>query len=353
MQFLLYGAYGYTGELTARFCKTFNLTPILAGRDAAKVKAVAEKYGYPFRVFDLSETEKLDAALRETPVVLHAAGPFVHTARPMMEACLRTGTHYLDITGEITVFEMAYRLDKKAKSAGAMLLPGAGFDVVPSDCLAFYLKNKLPDATHLKLAFAGIGASMSHGTAMTMAENLGEGGAVRRDGKIVKVPLGHKTLKFPAGEKQLFAMTIPWGDVSTAYRSTGIPNIEVYTGVPPSTHRKVQRMRYFNWLLRTGPVKNFVRNIIKKRPAGPTDAQREQGRSYLWGEVKNASGDTRQATLETSEGYTLTALTSLIITKKVLGGDFKPGFQTPATAYGADLVMEVEGTKRADFPVGI
>ncbi len=351
MQFLLYGAYGYTGELTARYCKHFNLTPILAGRNEAKLKAVAEKYGFPYRVFDLSEAEKLDAALREVPVVLHAAGPFVHTARPMMEACMRTGTHYLDITGEITVFEMASRLGKKAESAGVMLLPGAGFDVVPTDCLAFHLKNQLPDATHLKLAWAGLGAGVSHGTAMTMAENLGEGGAVRQAGKIVRVPLGHKTLRFPAGEKQLFAMTIPWGDVSTAYHSTGIPNIEVYTGVPPSTHKNVKRMRYINWLLRSSLVKNFVRKRINSRPPGPNDEQRKNGRSYLWGEVKNAAGDTRQATLETPEGYTLTALSSLIITKKVLEGNFKTGFQTPAKAYGADLVMEVEGTKRADLPV--
>ena len=348
MKFLLYGAYGYTGELIARYCKQFNLTPILAGRNEAKLKAVAEKYGYPYQVFDLSETGKLDAALREVPVVLHAAGPFVHTARPMMEACLRTGTHYLDITGEIAVFETAYRLDNQAKSAGVMLLPGAGFDVVPTDCLALYLKNKLPDATHLKLAFAGIGAGVSHGTALTMAENLGAGGAVRTNGKIVKMPLGHKTLRFPAGEKQLFAMTIPWGDVSTAYHSTGIPNIEVYTGVPPSTHKNVQRMRYLNWLLRTSLVKNFVRKRIHSRPAGPPDEHREKGRSYVWGEVKNASGDTRQATLETPEGYTLTALSSLIITKKVLEGNFKTGFQTPAKAYGADLVMEVGNVSRVD-----
>ncbi len=351
MKYLLYGANGYTGELIARYSKQAGLTPLLAGRNEPAVKAVAKRYGHPHLVFDLSETEKLDNALREVPVVLHAAGPFVHTARPMMEACLRTGTHYLDITGEIAVFEMAHRLGSRAEKAGVMLLPGAGFDVVPSDCLALYLKKKLPEATHLKLAMALMGGHMSHGTALTMAENLGEGGAVRKDGKIVKVSLGHKTLHFMAGGRQIFAMTIPWGDVSTAYYSTGIPNIEVYTGIKPSAYPAIRRMRYLNWLLRTGFVRGFVSSRIKRRPPGPSDEQRETSRSYFWGEVTAPDGNSFQATLETPEGYTLTALTGLLLVKKVLQGQFKTGFQTPALAYGEDLVLEVPGVQRSDLNI--
>jgi short subunit dehydrogenase-like uncharacterized protein len=267
----------------------------------------------------------------------------------MMEACLRTGTHYLDITGEIAVFEMGYHFDSKAKEAGVMLMPGAGFDVVPTDCLALYLKNLLPDATHLRLAFGTSGGGVSHGTAMTMAENLGEKGAVRQDGKIVRVPLGHKTLRFPADGKSFFAMTIPWGDVSTAYHTTGIPNIEVYMSVAPSAWKWVKWSHYFNWLLRTEFVKNLARHKIWKRPAGPSDAKRADGRSYLWGEVRNEKGQTRQATLTTPEGYTLTAMTSLLILKKVLSSNFKSGFQTPAGAYGEGLILEAGSTERQDL----
>jgi short subunit dehydrogenase-like uncharacterized protein len=351
MQFLLYGANGFTGQLIARFAKDYGLQPILAGRNEAKIKALADETGYPSRVFDLNDSLLLQEALQEVPVVLHAAGPFIHTARPMMEACLRTGTHYLDITGEMAVFEMAARLDGQARNAGIMLMPGVGFDVVPSDCLALYLKNRLPDATHLKLAFASVGGGVSHGTALTMVENLGESGAVRKDGKIFRVPMGHKTLYFPAGEKQLFAMTIPWGDVSTAWRSTGIPNIEVYTGVHPSTYRWVRLSRKLGWLLRTEFIKKFARRRVHRRPPGPSDERRQRAKSYLWGEVGNAKGERRQATLVTPEGYNLTARTSLSILKKVLNRNLQNGFQTPAMVYGEYLILEFDGVERADLTV--
>lgn len=348
MQFLLYGATGYTGQLIAEYAASFGLKPILAGRSEAKVKALAESLGLEYRVFDLADTAALDAALKETPVVLHAAGPFMFTAKPMLEACLRTGTHYLDITGEIAVFEMAARMDKKAREAGIMLLPGAGFDVVPTDCLALHLKNRMPDATHLQLAFAGLGGGVSQGTAATMAENLGEGGAMRKDGKIVKVPMGHKSMIVPFRDKSLFVMSIPWGDVSTAYHSTGIPNIETYMGFSPSAYRWVKLQRYFNWLLRTSFVRNIVKKRIKERPAGPTPEQRARSKSFVWGRVSNAEGKVLEAQLVTPEGYTLTALTSLLIAKKVLNGNAPVGFQTPAKAYGEDLILEVEGAERID-----
>lgn len=345
MQFLLYGATGYTGQLIAEYADSFGLKPILAGRSEAKVKAMADSLGLEYRVFDLADTAALDAALQETPVVLHAAGPFMFTAKPMMEACLRTGTHYLDITGEIAIFEMAARMDKKAREAGIMLLPGAGFDVVPTDCLALHLKNRMPDATLLQLAFAGMGG-VSHGTAATMAENLGEGGAMRKDGKIVKVPLGHNAMIVPFRAKSLFVMSIPWGDVSTAYHSTGIPNIETYMAFSPSAYRWVKLQRYFNWLLRTSFVRNIVKKRIKERPAGPTPEKRARSKSFIWGRVSNAEGKVLEAQLVTPEGYTLTALTSLLITKKVLNGNAPIGFQTPSKAYGEDLILEVDGAER-------
>ncbi len=350
--FLLYGANGYTAKLILRFASEFGVKPFLAGRNELKIKPLAEEFGCEYRIFDLSEKEKLDAALRETPVVLHCAGPFMFTARPMMEACLRTGTHYLDITGEIAVFEMASRFSEKAKAAGVMFMPGTGFDVVPTDCTALYLKKQLPNATHLRLAFASIGGSTSHGTAMTMVENLGQSGAVRQDGKITRVPVGHKTwTSAPADPRRpIFTMCIPWGDVSTAWHTTGIPNIETYMAVPPSMHRKLRWSRWFNWLLRTEFVKNIARKRVNARPAGPGDEARQKGKTLVWGEVRNERGDKKGVLLTVPEGYTLTAKTSLAIVKKVLGGDFKAGFQTPAGLYGENLVFEAgEKIERRDL----
>jgi len=349
MKFLLYGANGYTGQLITRFAADFQLTPVLAGRTESKIKPLAEKYGYEYLVFDLKDVEATDAALQDVKVVLHAAGPFVYTADPMRAACLRTQTHYLDITGEYQVFEAGAAMDAEAKGAGVMLMSGVGFDVVPTDCMAAYLKEKMPDATHLKLSFAMVGGGVSHGTATTMAEGTGEMSKVRKAGKLVDVPLGHKAMRVPFLRKPFFCMTIPWGDISTAYRTTNIPNIETYTKVHPSQYKFVKYSKYINWILRSSLVKNYLFKKINNAPAGPTDDERASAFSQVWGEVTNAKGDKVAANIVTSEGYTLTAEAALLITKKVLEGNFKPGYQTPAGMYGADLVLEVKGSERKDL----
>lgn len=347
--FILYGAYGYTGELITRYAKDYNLKPLLAGRSEEKLRALAQRTGYEYEAVDLDDDAGLQRVLRKAKVVLHAAGPFIHTAEPMQRACLATGTHYLDITGEIPVFERTQRMGKLAKRKEIMLMSGTGFDVVPTDCLAAYLKEQLPDANQLRLAFAALGGGLSQGTAKTMAENLGSPGAIRRDGKIVTVPVGYQTMTIPfQADKSRFAMTIPWGDVSTAYYTTGIPNIEVYMSIPPKAYKWVKMQRYVAPLLRTSLVRNLAKSRIESGPAGPSDEQRKNSRSMVWGQVINPAGKIHAARLETIEGYTLTAIMSLMITQKVLDGDWDAGAHTPAGLYGADLIMEVESTSRED-----
>ncbi len=343
--FLIYGANGYTGELITRFAAERGLKPILAGRNEAKIAELAGKYGFKYRVFSLDDTAKLDAALREVEMVLHCAGPFSITSGPMVTACLRNKTHYTDITGEIGVFETCAAMDKKAHDAGVMVMPGVGFDVVPSDCLARHLKDRLPMATHLSLAFYGIGR-ISHGTQVTMTMNIGNGGAIRKDGKITSVPAAWKTREIDFGEVTKLSVTIPWGDVSTAFYSTGIPNIEVFTVVPSSNLKIMKLSRYLGWLLATGPFQSYLQ---KKIPAGgPSDAERENGKTLLWGEASDAKGNRVESRIQGPEGYTVTAVAALNIAEKILAGNFTPGYQTPAKAYGADLVLEIDGTARQD-----
>ena len=343
---LLYGANGYTGVLIAKLAAAYQLQPILAGRTEANIKPLADELKLPYCIIDLDNAAQLNKALSEVILVLHCAGPFSATAKQMVEGCLATGVHYLDINGDISVFEMLKTYDKAAKEKNIMIMPGVGFDVVPTDCIALQLKNKMPDATHLKLAFASLGGGLSHGTAMTMAGKIGEGGAARENGKIVRKPLGQKGMWVDFIEKKFFVMSIPWGDISTAHFTTGIPNIETYTGMAPKVYRLLKLQWAFNWLLRTAFIRNIIKKKIKAKPAGPSEEQRQKGKSFVWGEVKNGSGKTIQAAISCYDGYTLTAHTSLYITKKVLEGNFKPGYQTPALAYGENLIMEIPGTTK-------
>lgn len=344
--FLLYGANGYTGELIARYASQYNLQPVLAGRREGALAPLAAKLNLPYKVIDLNDTATLTAALKEVKVVVHAAGPFQHTAKQMIEACLLSGTHYLDINGDIAVFEMLKRYDAAAKQANVMVMPGAGFDVVPTDCVALLLKKNLPDAIALKLAFATLGGGLSHGTATTMASKLGEGGAVRKEGKIIRKPLGQKGMWVDFGKKKIFVMSIPWGDIATAHFTTGIPDIETYTGISKGTYRILKLQFLFNWLLRTNFMRNYIKKKINNRPAGPNDEQRSKAIALVWGEVMNTAGKTVAARLSGPDGYTLTTHSTLLITQKVLQGNFKAGYQTPAGMYGEDLVLEVPGVER-------
>jgi short subunit dehydrogenase-like uncharacterized protein len=343
--FLIYGANGYTGELIVRYAVERGMKPIIAGRNGEKIEELAKQFNLDFRVFALEETEKLENALSQVNLVLHCAGPFSLTSKPMVEACLRTGKHYLDITGEIAVFEQMASYDKKAKDAKIMIMSGVGFDVVPSDCLALHLKNRLPSATNLTLAFSGLGG-LSHGTQATMTMNIGKGGAIRQNGEITSVPAAYKTREIDFGEMKANSVTIPWGDVSTAFYSTQIPNIEVYTVVPEDRIRLLKLSRYIGWLLATKPFQNFLQSQIPK--GGPNDEQRKNGKTYLWGEASDANGNRVEARQQGVEGYTLTALASLKIVEKILQGNFCVGFQTPAKCFGADLILEIEGSSRQD-----
>jgi len=347
-EFLLYGANGYTGQLIARYAQQYNLQPLLAGRNRAALTALADQLSLPYRVIDLNNTKDLENALNDVKVVIHAAGPFDATAKSMAEACINTNTHYLDINGDINVFEMLKKYDNTAQNAGVMILPGAGFDVVPTDCTALLLKEHLPDATDLKLAFATIGGGISHGTALTMISNLGEGGKRRKAGEIIKVPLGEHGRWIDFGRKKLFAMSIPWGDVSTAHYTTGIPDIETFTGIPINIYRFLKLQSAFNWLLRKDFVRKALKRKIDKRIPGPTDEMRSKAGSLIWGQATNRTGLTKTVTLSAPDGYTLTAHSSLLMVQKILNGHFKAGYQTPASAYGKDFVLEIPGVKREE-----
>jgi short subunit dehydrogenase-like uncharacterized protein len=326
---LVYGAYGYSGNLIVLECISKKIPVILSGRDGTKLEQQGKALNLPFVALDLSETEKLKSLLQTSSLVIHCAGPFRYTAKAMAKACIETKTHYLDITGEIGVFESLFKLNQQAAEAGIMMLPGAGFDVVPTDCMAAHLKEKLPTATHLQLAFASLGGGPSRGTAKTSAEGLGYGSLVRKDGQLVGEPLG-KTLHIDFGFKKLSAMGIPWGDVSTAFRSTGIPNIEVFMSASSKFMRYAKLSNYFGWLLRTKWLKKIILNKLDKSVQGPSN---------------ETKGHESTARLETLGGYTLTAKAAVLISEKVLAGNFKPGFMTASMAYGKGIIGEVEGTK--------
>jgi short subunit dehydrogenase-like uncharacterized protein len=339
---ILYGASGYTGRAIAEEAARRGMRPILAGRSEQSIAELARRFQLEHRVFSLDDPNVLGQSIRGARLVLNCAGPFSATAGPMMEACLAEHAHYLDITGEIDVIELAAAMDQRARAASVILLPAIGFDVVPSVCLAAKLAARLPGATHLQLAFMAMG-SLSPGTAKTMLEGVSLGGRVRTNGQLTRVPLAWKTLDVPFREGTRTTMTIPWGDVASAFYSTGIGNIEVYAAAPPRQITILRRWRWALPALGVWPLRSLARSMIEKRVQGPSAESRARETSSLWGRVEDDRGNRVTATLTTPNGYSLTVSTALAAIERLLENSPSPGFRTPSRAFGADFIDSIPG----------
>jgi short subunit dehydrogenase-like uncharacterized protein len=341
---MIYGANGYTGRLVAEEAVRRGMRPVLAGRSAESVARLGEQLGLLTRIFSLDKPEDVTEGLAGMQTVLHCAGPFSATASPMLDACIRTKTHYMDITGELSVFEALFKRAAEVREAGILAVSGVGFDVVPTDCLAAILAGELPDATHLRLALSGVSA-ISAGTAKTTVENLAHGGYIRENGRLKAVPAAYKVEWIPFEQQPAQAVTVALADLVTGYESTRIPNIEVFLRMGPIEIGFLQGLRWFSPLLANREVQSFLKELIGWTVKGPSEQQRREGRMVVWGEVANASGRKVTMRLHTPEAYAFTVDASLASVLRTLEGPVEPGAKTPSQAFGKEFVLSLPGIR--------
>jgi short subunit dehydrogenase-like uncharacterized protein len=339
---LLYGANGYTGRLILDTALREGVPIAIAGRRREAIVPLAQEKRVPCVVFELEDRAASVSALSSFRALLLASGPFAETSAPALDACLESRTHYIDITGEVPVFESLFAREAEAKAAGIAVLPGAGFDVVPTDCLAALLASALPGARRLLLAFRGF--RPSPGTAKTMLRGIGEGGLARIDGRLAPVPTAWKTREVPFRDRSRTAMTVPWGDLSTAYRSTGIPEIETYVAASPAAIRRARRLARIVPLLSWKPLSRLIERSIAARVAGPSADDRERERSQIWGRVETSDGRFVEGRVTTLEGYAFTAESAVACAREILSGSLAPGVWTPSRAFGADFLRGLPST---------
>lgn len=342
---LIYGANGYTGKLIVDESIRSGLKPIIAGRNKKEIEALSFEKTLEYRIFSIDE---LDSGLNGIDIVINCAGPFVFTIDKFIKACLKKKVHYFDITGEIEVFEKAFSYDAEAKERGIVICSGIGFDVVPTDCLALMLKERLNEqATNLDIAFHTQGG-ISKGTRKTALLGGGSGPKIRREGIIKSVAYGEiqKEIKFP--HKDLICTAISWGDVVTAYISTNIPNITVYIPIHPKLLKKMKKYGKFSFLLRSTIIRSISKKLIFKKQEnridGPTEETRENTKSYIWGKIEG-NGKSKESMLITPNGYTLTALTTVIGIKKFIDLNVQGGFYTPSKLFGSKFILEIPGVE--------
>jgi short subunit dehydrogenase-like uncharacterized protein len=342
MTLMIYGANGYTGELIAREARARGLTAILAGRAQAKLAPLAAELALPSRAFALTSPAECQSGLAGVTVLLNCAGPFSRTAAPLIAACIAAKTHYLDITGEIPILESAHEHHRAAQAANIVICPGAGFDVVPTDCLAAQLKSALPDATELWLGFDA-GQRMSPGTAKTMIEYAALGGKIRRGGRIVPFPPGTGLQTIDFGRGPTTAMPVPWGDVASAYHTTQIPNITVLTPAPALMRLAMKALAF---LCRSATVTSFISASITASVTGPTAAHRDASPAFLYGRANAPGGRSHEIRFKTLNGYSLTVLSALAMAEHLLSPTNQAGAFTPAALMGQDFIYSLPGTTR-------
>ncbi len=335
---MVYGANGYSAQLIIEELIARGIKPILAGRNLESIRSVAEKFSCYYRVIDLNYDNESKNSLQDIHTLINCAGPFKYTAKDMIDYCLATKTNYIDITGEIPAFAYAFGCNNRAKESGIVILPGAGFDVIPTDCLAKRLSEQMPDAVKLKLGFVNRKGGISRGTTLTSLEFISGKGKVRRNGKVIDSPIGEFNVKVLREEFSLYGISIPWGDVFTAHISTGIPNIEVYMGV----HKFLFLFKRILFLLlhifNIPFIKRLSKNIVSRNIIGPDKETRDNTQTFIWGKVENERGESIEQIYRVMEGYNLTAKGAAESVIRILRNELKPGMYTPSLAFGSDFL---------------
>jgi short subunit dehydrogenase-like uncharacterized protein len=319
---MLYGAAGYTGTLIAQHARQRGHQPLLAGRSAAAVTALAERLGLPYRELSLDDPATLTAALADVDLVLNAAGPFLNTAGPLAEACVRAGAHYLDIGNELQVFRALYDLDERARQAGITIMPGAGFGVIAANCLARYVSDAVGGAAVLEVATRAAVAQQGPGVAATRQQNMPYGGWIRQAGHLEPCPLGSGIITITLPDGPCLIMPLPTGDLEAAFQATGAADVTAYGAVPGDPA--------------PGP-----------KASDPAADQRPAYQSFGWARATGPDGATTQAWLQTGESYAFTATASIRAVEETLARSLS-GALSPAAAFGADFVLTIPGTSRTD-----
>lgn len=345
---LVYGATGYTGRLLVDALLERGIRPLLGGRNAAKLEALAGCHGLEWRAAPLDAPDALGAALRDVEVVVHAAGPFRRTTDPMARACLDAGVHYLDLSGEAPPIAALSGLDGEARRRGVMIMPGIGFDVVPSDCLAAHVARRLPGARRLAIGISAIGF-MTPGSAKAFLAYAGDRVWTRRDGALVGVPPGTLERHFDYGEGPRLSSAMSWGDTATAWYTTGVPDITTYFESTPLVRASLSACRLFGAALGSRSWQAVMQAHADLLPEGPTADQRASKRTAIVVEAEDASGKRALSRLRGPESYEFTRRIAPRVVARVARGDLETGFQTPARVWGPDLVLDVEDVSREDL----
>lgn len=322
---MIYGAAGYTGRMVATNARAHGLDFVIAGRpqDEVKLAPLADELGVEYRLFLVDDAA---TSLADVAVLLNCAGPFMRTAKPLMRACIAGGVHYLDIAAELDSYRLAEALDGEAQAAGVMLLPGSGDSVAMLGSLAGHAARRVEKPVSLSIALH-VAGGFSRGSAISASENVTTETLHRLGGTLVPRSADElHPFDFGSGPATAFPVTLP--DLITIWRATDIPNIDTYVYVTDGA---------------------FPEGDLAAMPDGPTIEQREANRYHAAVEVTDRDGIVVRSVLDTVNGYTFTTIAAAEAARRVIGGEVRPGFQTPAGLFGDGFAETIADTRIIDL----
>ncbi len=343
-EWVLYGATGFTGRLIVESALALGLRPVVAGRDESALRQLAESRGLACAHAGVDSEAQLDRMLAGRALVLNAAGPFTATAGPIMSACLRTGAHYLDIGGDISVVEPQLLRVEEFRAAGLMALLAVGFDVVPSDFAASCAADGA-GADELRIGIS-CALSLSKGSSKASVDELPRGELITSKGRLRKTNRStrYATFDFGAGPRECIAVS--WGDLLTAPLSTGVDSISVYFEATSEMRRAAALGRFLGPLARFALFRKLLVAMIDMgREAGPSPATRASHSATI---VAHALRDGRlvgRCTVRTPDPYDFTAQAAALAVKSVLEGTVRPGCWPPSAVLPRTFLSTLPGVR--------
>jgi short subunit dehydrogenase-like uncharacterized protein len=345
---MIYGAYGFTGELVTQAARRLRCELVVGGRDATRLRAIAGSLGITARAFALDDPSRIAEGIADIDILVNAAGPMVATAGPLIAACLDARTHYLDVTGEPSVFIEAHRHDSMARRRGIMIMPGAAFCIIASDCLAADVAALLPHAKYLRLGWSRP-ALISPGTLRATYNMVRDRVVIRRAGRLVAIPVGRLERDFDYGRGARTSAAVSSADVFTAYLTTGIPNIEGYVEATFAARTAGLLGVRVAAATRATPLRSFFDLALGSWGQRPSSQARKAAQQVLVAEVEDAWRRIRRVGMITSDGYSFTADAIAAVMERMIKGELAVGFQTPGKVYGPGLAYGIAGTRREDL----
>lgn len=325
---LVYGATGYTGRMASQYAAESGTPIILAGRDESKLATLGAELNAPYKVFSLDDFKDVETALSDVSVVLNCAGPFMRTAEILMRAAISQGVHYLDVSAELNSYELAEALSAAAIESDVMLLPGSGGSVAMLGCLTAHAIERVASPQRIRLALQ-VKGPMSRGSAISASASLADSSFHRANGQLLKIEdASLQPFDFGMGKVDCFPVTLP--DLLTIWRATQVPNIDTFVHIAGDS---------------------FPSGDLSTLPDGPNAEERLATRYRAVVEITGEEGDVILALLDTVNGYTFTAMASAEAGRRVLAGEYKPGFQTPSLVFGNGFAETIADTTISDIAI--